>query len=144
MPGTRRFRMPAQQRIGSLTQELDEQKQVSQRALSQVELLNQQIAALRSQIAAVEAALQASEIKDKSSQTKIADLGRRLNVALAAARAGAEPLPFRLLRPAARDPVGPREYPHRRRPLRLPVGSAVSLGRRRSQPGRQAEMAKLA
>ena len=67
-----------------MTQELDEQKQVSERALSQVELLNQQIAALRSQIAAVEAALQASEEKDRVSQTKIADLGSRLNVALAA------------------------------------------------------------
>jgi chemotaxis protein MotB len=73
----------AQQRIGSLTKELDEQKQTSERAMSQVELLNQQIAALRSQIAAVEVALQASEQKDQTSQTKIADLGRRLNVALA-------------------------------------------------------------
>ena len=42
----------ANQRIGTLTQELDEQKQSSARALSQVDLLNQQIAALRSQIAA--------------------------------------------------------------------------------------------
>lgn len=74
----------AKQQIGTLTQALDEQKQVSDRALSQVDLLNQQIAALRSQIAAVEAALQASEEKDQTSQTKIADLGRRLNVALAA------------------------------------------------------------
>ncbi|KAA0700926.1 peptidoglycan -binding protein [Neorhizobium sp. P12A] len=73
----------AQQQIGTLTQQLDEQKQTSTRALSQVDLLNQQIAALRSQIAAVEAALQASEDKDQSSQAKIADLGRRLNVALA-------------------------------------------------------------
>jgi chemotaxis protein MotB len=74
----------AQQRIGSLTKELDDQKQMSDRAMSQVELLNQQIAALRNQIAAIEVALQASEQKDQSSQTKIADLGRRLNVALAA------------------------------------------------------------
>lgn len=74
----------AQQRIGSLTKELDEQKEMSDRAMSQVELLNQQIAALRNQIAAVESALQASEQKDQQSQTKIADLGRRLNVALAA------------------------------------------------------------
>ena len=71
----------AQQRVGTLTQQLDEQKQTSTRALSQVDLLNQQIAALRNQIAAVEAALQASEAKDDSSQVKIADLGRRLNVA---------------------------------------------------------------
>src|ERR1700712_1259034 len=70
-------------KIGTLTQQLDDQKQASTRALSQVDLLNQQIAALRNQIAAVEAALQASESKDDSSQVKIADLGRRLNVALA-------------------------------------------------------------
>ncbi|MGO4437393.1 peptidoglycan -binding protein [Rhizobium sp. RAF56] len=73
----------ATQRVTALTQQLDDQKQASTRALSQVDLLNQQIAALRSQIAAIEVALQASETKDQSSQTKIADLGRRLNVALA-------------------------------------------------------------
>ncbi|CAN7502586.1 peptidoglycan -binding protein [Rhizobium sp. LjRoot30] len=73
----------AQQRIGTLTGELDAEKQISARALSQVDLLNQQIAALRSQIAAVEQALQASEARDQNSQAKIADLGRRLNVALA-------------------------------------------------------------
>ncbi|MCM2473397.1 peptidoglycan -binding protein [Rhizobium sp. CG5] len=69
--------------IGLLTEKLEQEQQVSGRALSQIELLNQQIAALRAQIAAVEQALQASEAKDQSSQTKIADLGRRLNVALA-------------------------------------------------------------
>ena len=69
--------------ITALTGELDSEKQVSQRALAQVELLNQQIAALRRQIAAIETALAASEDKDKQSQTQIADLGRRLNVALA-------------------------------------------------------------
>ncbi|WP_421593806.1 peptidoglycan -binding protein [Shinella sp. M27] len=73
----------ANARVTTLEGELDSEKQVSARAASQIELLNQQIAALRSQIAAVEEALQASEAKDKSSQTKIADLGRRLNVALA-------------------------------------------------------------
>jgi chemotaxis protein MotB len=69
--------------IASLTTELDAERQVSQRALSQVELLNQQIAALRRQIAAIETALEAAEEKDRESQTQIADLGRRLNVALA-------------------------------------------------------------
>lgn len=73
----------AEKRIGDLTGQLDNEKQVSARAMSQIELLNQQIAALRSQIAAVESALQVSEAKDESSQAKIADLGRRLNVALA-------------------------------------------------------------
>jgi chemotaxis protein MotB len=74
----------ANARVGELTSELNQEQQVSQRAMSQIELLNQQIAALRAQIAAVEQALQASEAKDASSQTQIADLGRRLNVALAA------------------------------------------------------------
>ena len=46
-------------------------------------MLNQQIAALRRQIGAREEALNASENRDKKSNTKIADLGRRLNVALA-------------------------------------------------------------
>jgi chemotaxis protein MotB len=73
----------AQVRIGSLTASLDAEKQVSARALSQVELLNQQIAALRRQIAALEDALDASEKRDRESNAKIADLGKRLNVALA-------------------------------------------------------------
>jgi chemotaxis protein MotB len=73
----------ADQRIGALTGELDSERQLSQRALSQVELLNQQIAALRKQIGALEQALEVSEVRDRESNTKIADLGRRLNVALA-------------------------------------------------------------
>jgi chemotaxis protein MotB len=73
----------AQQRETELGNDLANQKAVSQRALSQVELLNQQIAALRKQIGALEDALNASEQRDRESNTKIADLGRRLNVALA-------------------------------------------------------------
>ncbi|MBX9453446.1 MAG: peptidoglycan -binding protein [Mesorhizobium sp.] len=73
----------AEERASQLSGELDEERQLSQRALSQVELLNQQIAALRSQIGALEAALEVSEARDRESNTKIADLGRRLNVALA-------------------------------------------------------------
>jgi len=73
----------AQTRIGTLTGELENEKQLSQRAMSQVELLNQQIAALRKQIGALEDALDASEKRDRDSNAKIADLGKRLNVALA-------------------------------------------------------------
>ena len=61
---------------------LDDERQISQRALAQVELLNQQIAALRRQIAAANAALDAAEAKESESQAKIASLGRRLNAAL--------------------------------------------------------------
>ncbi|MEQ8306270.1 MAG: peptidoglycan -binding protein [Hoeflea sp.] len=73
----------AEERIGELSETLDAEKKVSQRALNQVELLNQQISALRSQLAALEDALEVSEAKDRATQAKIADLGRRLNVALA-------------------------------------------------------------
>jgi chemotaxis protein MotB len=73
----------SQRRIGTLTSALDSEKQVSARALAQVEVLNQQIAALRSQLAALEQALDASDKKDKEAQARIADLGSRLNVALA-------------------------------------------------------------
>ncbi len=73
----------AQARIQTLQGTLEDQKQVSQRALSQVELLNQQISALRSQIASLQEALDVSDKKDAKAQVKIADLGRQLNVALA-------------------------------------------------------------
>ena len=68
---------------GDLGKALDAQKDISARALSQVEILNQQISALRRQLAALEEALDASEKRGKESQDKIADLGQRLNVALA-------------------------------------------------------------
>ena len=61
----------------------DQQRQISAQALAQVDVLNQQIAALRKQLAAIEDALAASESANKESQSKIADLGQRLNVALA-------------------------------------------------------------
>ena len=64
-------------------QALDDEKRISARAQAQVEILNQQIAALRRQLAALEEALNASESRDKESQAQIADLGSRLNVALA-------------------------------------------------------------
>jgi chemotaxis protein MotB len=73
----------AQGKANELSTQLESEKQVSSRALAQVELLNQQISAMRRQLAALEEALDASEKRDKESQTRIADLGQRLNVALA-------------------------------------------------------------
>jgi len=70
-------------RANELAGQLDNQKSLTSRAMAQVELLNQQIAALRRQLAALESALEASEGKDKDSQARIADLGQRLNLALA-------------------------------------------------------------
>jgi chemotaxis protein MotB len=73
----------AQGKATELAGQLDNEKRLSARALAQVEVLNQQIAALRRQLGALEDALDASEKKDKDSQARIADLGQRLNVALA-------------------------------------------------------------
>ncbi|GLK56115.1 chemotaxis protein MotB [Methylopila capsulata] len=67
----------------ALQGQLDRERDLSARAQSQIELLNQQIAALRRQMAALEDALNASENRDRESQAKLADLGSRLNVALA-------------------------------------------------------------
>ena len=73
----------AQGQVSELSGKLDAEKQVSLRALAQVEVLNQQIAALRRQLGALEQALEVSEKKDKDAQSRLADLGQRLNVALA-------------------------------------------------------------
>jgi chemotaxis protein MotB len=62
---------------------LDAQRQITTRALSQVEALNQQISALRKQLAAIQEALDISKTSKKESQEKISDLGQRLNLALA-------------------------------------------------------------
>jgi chemotaxis protein MotB len=73
----------AEARANELNTALDAQRQTASRAMSQVEILNQQIAAMRQQLAALEQALAASETRDKESQARVADLGSRLNVALA-------------------------------------------------------------
>ncbi|MFV0279333.1 MAG: peptidoglycan -binding protein [Rhodoblastus sp.] len=70
-------------RADALAQKLTDEQALSAKAQAQVDILNQQIAALRRQLAAIEEALQASEAKGKDSQDQIADLGQRLNLALA-------------------------------------------------------------
>ena len=70
-------------KVSAAAAAIDREKQISAQALAQVDVLNQQIAALRKQLAAIEDALSASESANKESQSKIADLGQRLNVALA-------------------------------------------------------------
>src|SRR5436305_3441651 len=73
----------AQGKINEMSGQIEAEKRLSTRALAQVEVLNQQIAALRRQLAALEDALDATDKKDKDSQARIAELGQRLNVALA-------------------------------------------------------------
>lgn len=67
----------------SLDAQLEAERGATKRARSQVDILNEQIAAMRRQLAALEDALSASETRDKESQARIAELGSRLNVALA-------------------------------------------------------------
>jgi len=73
----------AQGKVTELSGQLDTEKRISLRALAQVEVLNQQIAALRRQLGALEQALEVSEKRDQDSQTRISELGQRLNLALA-------------------------------------------------------------
>ncbi|MDD9913472.1 MAG: peptidoglycan -binding protein [Rhodospirillaceae bacterium] len=67
----------------SKAKSLSEEQKISQAAKAQVALLNRQLAALRRQVATLNEALEASEARDKEAQVKIANLGQRLNAALA-------------------------------------------------------------
>lgn len=62
---------------------LDKEKTISSEALAKVELLNQQIAAMRRQLQSLNALLTDAETRNKESEAQIADLGKRLNSALA-------------------------------------------------------------
>jgi chemotaxis protein MotB len=73
----------ANQTITGLKTELDKEKSLTSEALSQVEILNQQIAAMRRQLAQLNGLLTDAETRNKSSEAQIADLGKRLNSALA-------------------------------------------------------------
>jgi chemotaxis protein MotB len=61
----------------------DEQKKLTDEAQAQLLILNRQIAALRQQLSRLAVALDAAEAEAKQKDVRIADLGRRLNVALA-------------------------------------------------------------
>jgi chemotaxis protein MotB len=70
-------------RASELESEIEKERGIASDALAQVELLNQQIGALRRQLAVLSDALEAAEEREGESKTQIADLGRRLNSALA-------------------------------------------------------------
>jgi chemotaxis protein MotB len=69
-------------RAVALEGQLADEQQLTQRALSQVEILNAQIAALRSQLAAIQEALDIVDTQNQANQLVIEDLGTRLNLAL--------------------------------------------------------------
>ncbi len=60
-----------------------EKEELSAEAQKRVELLNQQILALRQQLSQIAEALEISESKARDQQIQIAELGKRLNTALA-------------------------------------------------------------
>jgi chemotaxis protein MotB len=63
-------------------QALSAEKEVSRKALAQVDALNTQIATLREQLSRIAAVLDVSEAKVKEQQGQIVELGKRLNLAL--------------------------------------------------------------
>jgi chemotaxis protein MotB len=76
-------RQSSEDELESERRALAEQKELSAEAQLQVTLLNRQLAALREQLATLSAALDLSEAKNVEQEVQIADLGKRLNVALA-------------------------------------------------------------
>lgn len=69
--------------IATLETDIDEERQISAEARAQVALLNDQLAALRLQLASLLETLEASEARDRKNRAVIADMGSRLNAALA-------------------------------------------------------------
>lgn len=67
---------------GKAATALSAQQKLNQEALLRIEALGAEITALRQQLAGVSAALGLAQTKVKSQQAQIADLGRRLNLAL--------------------------------------------------------------
>ncbi len=64
--------------------DLTEEQKLSASARAQLALLNRQISALRQQLARLATALEASEVKSRTQNVEIVNLGSRLNAALAA------------------------------------------------------------
>lgn len=63
--------------------QLDDERKISDEARAHAALLNAQLAELRKQLAALQDALEASEARAEEQEVVIADLGKRLNAALA-------------------------------------------------------------
>jgi len=70
-------------KLDTADEERQQQAKLSDEAQAQVMILNQQVAALRQQLADLSATLDLIEAENKEKDVQIANLGRRLNVALA-------------------------------------------------------------
>ena len=76
-------RLDLEGRLALSGQDLTSERKLSAEANAQLAQLNRQLEATRQELARVLAALEASETQDKAQKVQIADLGKRLNVALA-------------------------------------------------------------
>ncbi len=111
----------AEGRATELNKALESEKQVSARAMAQIEVLNQQISALRRQLAALEDLREARQgIPDQDRRSRPAS-----ERGAGAAGAGTVALPLGILRTAAGDSRQSSGYSRRRRPLRVPVGGLL-------------------
>ena len=81
--GAAAAQMTAENKLSELSGQLEGEKENSNKAFGQIDLLSQQIAALRQQLAALATALDVSEKKSKESEERVSEIGQRLNVALA-------------------------------------------------------------
>ncbi len=72
-----------QEQLSDSQSKLAAQTEVSQAAMNEVDLLNQQLAALRLQMAMLAQALDAAKAADAKDNVQIVDLGKQLNEALA-------------------------------------------------------------
>jgi chemotaxis protein MotB len=76
--------MTEQQRREAVQAQLSDEKKLGDSARAQIALLNQQIDQLKAQLSSIAANLQLTQQQDKDKDTQIANLGQKLNVALAA------------------------------------------------------------
>jgi chemotaxis protein MotB len=73
-----------QQVVSAGDKSLSQQKQETDEANAEIALLNEQMTQLRAQLTAIASALQLQESQGRDKDAEIADLGRKLNLALAA------------------------------------------------------------
>jgi chemotaxis protein MotB len=75
--------MTEQQRREAVALQLSDEKKLGDSARAQIALLNQQIDQLKGQLSSIASALDLANQQDKKKDAQIADLGQKLNIALA-------------------------------------------------------------
>ncbi len=76
--------MTEQQRRAAVEAQLGDERKLGDSARAQIALLNQQIDQLKSQLSSIASSLELTQREDKDKDVQIANLGQKLNVALAA------------------------------------------------------------